>query len=1541
MKFRLLALCALLSGSLPANSQTIQVGYTLVTATGGTGVPASSALFTFENSGVLVSQAGVPATAPMLSGRIVVDEVVTQTALALVNPSIASASIQFTLRDAAGNQVGTETRSLGPGQHLALFVSELFANMPAGLLGSLTFTSDQALAPLTLRQSINSRGEPLYATLPVVDLTTAAGVDSVVFPHLAAGGGYTTQLLLVNETDGAIQGTVRLKQSDGTPLVVRLGSQNVSSFAYFLPPAGVSRVELGDPAAQSVSVGYAVVDPDAGQVSPAGTAVFQLKSNGQLVSEAAVAATPLTTKARVFVDTVGTQTGLALANPSSGEVEVTLALLDRYGAWQEETKRTLPADGHFAILATELFSSVTLGFTGQIEVQSPQSIAAVTLKLTTNSRGELVLTTLPVADAVSPPIATSIVFPHIAIGAGFSTRFIFLHTDSSNPADGQLQFFQSDGSLMLVPLAGEEGSQFPYGFAAGEARRFFPGNTDTVASITLRDAASNVATEEVNVNLGASVRLRVVVIDSAGTSRDDFAVGFSSISPDIASVDATGNVQGLKSGFSTLTLTAGGIIAAATLTVTDVDAGVSGFEAIGVTQDDAGVLYLASSQSHTVLTSPDLTQTPQVYAGIQDSPGLKNAARTDSQFRNPSYLSFNSASGALYVSDSANHSIREVQPGAEGQVQTLAGTGVAGSADGGSATFDTPQGIALDGRGNMWVVDSGNHTVRRVNLETGEVETLAGSAGSAGLADGTGTGARFDTPTGIALEAETLAQQLARELTGAPPPPVRMLVTDTNNGVIRRVSETGVVETVTSLGSSSGLSTGDGSVSRAESTAAALQFSAPAGVASDPFGNIYVTEPGSNQVRVVLPNGRTVRLAQRNTFQEPRGVTITDDGKVLVSDRQSLARSVEFGAPTIAGISPIRVLNTGGDTVTIRGTNFAPGTLVLVGRQPIEATVAGSTRVTITVPALPSGVRTLTVLNRGGVAQTPLWVDAVPLSETTPGNITTVAGGTDFVGDGLKGVQAALAWPFSTAFVRGGLLIVDRGNNRVRRYDWRSRVITTIAGTGDQESSGDGGPAVAASLNRPTDALVDRAGNIFIAEFGGQRIRMIAAATGIISTVAGTGQPGFSGDGGPAVDAILGQPFDLALDPQGRLLVAESSNNIIRRVDLSTGTISTIAGTGERGFEGDGGLAIEAKLGSPRGIVLDGSGNLFITESTNHRIRRLDAETGVITTVAGTGEGTYSGDGGPATSAALNDPGGIAADAHGNLYFADRSNYRIRRIDAETSLISTVAGSGQAGFAGDNGPGGDAVLNRPAGVTVTPNGAFLVIADTLNNRIRRWRPRDDLVRTFVGNGEARIIGDDGPATAAGLYFPNDLAFDSSRNLVIADTLNHRVRSIDAGSRTITTVVGGGDDGLRFGRGSGGYAGDDSAALAASLDQPSGILIEAGGEHRYCRCAEQSHSGRRFGNREHPDHRGHRLARQFRRRRAGGRCRNLHAQGDRRRQLRARVFRRHREQQDPPDRPRHRGDHDGCRQRGPGFRRRRWPGSGCVPGPTPRTCLRRE
>ena len=1145
------------------------------------------------------------------------------------------------------------------------------------------------------------------------------------------------------------------------------------------------------------------------------------------MTEAGVGVTPETTRSRISLDNVGGQTGVAIANRGSEAAEVEFILEDRFGGEQDRITETIPAGGHLSRFAQELFPTLALGFTGLMEIQSSVPVAGITLQLTINTRNELVLTTLPVADLTRPLTASMVVFPQIVIGSGYATRLVFLNGEAAGVA---LDFYASDGSPLVVPLGGETSNQFTFDFAANEGQRLFPGDTATIATLSLRDLVTNQASEEVNLNVGGSLRLRVLVLDSSGKARDDFPVTYTSLSPAIATVDGTGNLQGLQTGFSTLTISASNVIAAATITVTDVESGVMGFDVIGVAQDESGTLYLASGESHTVLAAANLTQVPELYAGVDDSPGFKDSDRLESQFRNPAYLSFSNADGDLYVSDGSNHVIRRIRSGTDGQVDTLSGTGVAGSADGSSSSFDTPQGIALDGRGNIWVADSGNHTIRRISLESGQAETLAGMAGSAGLADGVGSAARFNTPIGIALEVESLAEQLERELTGGPPPPIRMLVTDSDNGVVRRVWETGQVETITSLGSSTALRAGAAdSKNPVESTATALQFSSPAGIASDAFGNIYVTEPDLNQVRLILPNGRTLPLAERDTFQGPRGVVITDEGKVLVSDRQSLARSIEFGAPTIANISPQRVLNTGGETVAIRGANFAPGTLVLVGRLRIEATVESSNRITFTAPATASGIRTLTILNRGGVAQTPLWVDAVPLGQTAAGNITTVAGGSDFVGDGLRAPAAAIAWPLSTTFVQGGLLIVDRGNYRLRRYDFKTRIITTIAGTGDQESSGDGGPAVAASLNKPTDAVVDRAGNIFIAELGGHRIRMIGASTGIITTIAGTGQAGFSGDGGVGVNALMNQPFDLALDA-GSLWVAESANHAIRRIDLPSGIISTVTGTGEQGFGGDGGPATEARLDTPRGIVLDVSGNLFISDAENNRIRRVEAGTGVITTVAGTGEEGFSGDDGPATAATMNWPGGIAADASGNLFFffADRLNHRIRRIDSETGFISTIAGNGTAAFAGDDGPGTEGSLSRPAGVTVTRSGGLVIIADTLNNRIRRWRPRDDLIRTFAGTGEARIIGDDGAATAAGLYIPSDLVFDSSGNLLVADTQNHRVRTIDSGSRTITTIVGGGDEGLRFGRGSGGYGGDNGPALDASLDQPWGGSIDAAG-----------------------------------------------------------------------------------------------------------------
>jgi sugar lactone lactonase YvrE len=249
---------------------------------------------------------------------------------------------------------------------------------------------------------------------------------------------------------------------------------------------------------------------------------------------------------------------------------------------------------------------------------------------------------------------------------------------------------------------------------------------------------------------------------------------------------------------------------------------------------------------------------------------------------------------------------------------------------------------------------------------------------------------------------------------------------------------------------------------------------------------------------------------------------------------------------------------------------------------------------------------------------------------------------------------------------------------------------------------------------------VDAAGNLFIADTDNQRVRRVDAVTGTITTVAGTGVVGFGvGDGGPAAAAPLTYPHGVAVDAAGNLFIADTGNSRVRRVDAATGVITTVAGTGAFGFGGDGGPATGASLDKPYGVAVDAAGNLFIADTSNHRVRKVDAATGVITTVAGNGVWwTYGGDGGPAVAANLAYPFGVAVDAGGNVFIADDSGHRVRRVDAATGDIATAAGTGVAGYSGDGGPPTAARVLYPYGVAVDPAGN-LFIADEVNQRVRK------------------------------------------------------------------------------------------------------------------------------------------------------------------------------------------------------------------------------
>ena len=346
-------------------------------------------------------------------------------------------------------------------------------------------------------------------------------------------------------------------------------------------------------------------------------------------------------------------------------------------------------------------------------------------------------------------------------------------------------------------------------------------------------------------------------------------------------------------------------------------------------------------------------------------------------------------------------------------------------------------------------------------------------------------------------------------------------------------------------------------------------------------------------------------------------------------------------------------------------------------------------------------------------------------------------------------------------------------------------VIATVAGNGTGGFGGDNVPATSAPLKSPKGVAADATGNLYIADTGNDRIRRVSA--GVIGTVAGNGVLGFTGDNGPAIGAQLNVPNGIALDATGNLYIADYNNNRIRKV--VAGVISTVAGKGTPGFSGDGGLATQAQLNLPYVIALDPAGNLYIADFGNNRLRIVGLN-GVMYTTAGNGTAGFSGDSGSPVSAQLHFPSGIAFDNAGNLYFADYENNRVREISS--GVITTVAGDGTP-----------AQLNNPSAVAFDSTGN-LYIADTGNNRIRKVA--GTTITTFAGNGTAGFNGDNGAATSAELNQPSGIAFDSSGNLYIADSANNRVRKVARG--TITTVAGDG--------------------TSAQLSNPSDVVVDSTG-----------------------------------------------------------------------------------------------------------------
>ena len=342
---------------------------------------------------------------------------------------------------------------------------------------------------------------------------------------------------------------------------------------------------------------------------------------------------------------------------------------------------------------------------------------------------------------------------------------------------------------------------------------------------------------------------------------------------------------------------------------------------------------------------------------------------------------------------------------------------------------------------------------------------------------------------------------------------------------------------------------------------------------------------------------------------------------------------------------------------------------------------------------------------------------------------------------------------------------------------YEAGIITTVAGTGERGFTGDGGLATVAQLNEPFMCAFDGVGNLYIAEAMNHCIRRVRRDSGLIETIAGTGEVGYSGDGGPATLATFNQPYSLQVDTNGDIYVVDRLNYVIRRIEAVTRTISTVAGTGEQGYGGDGGPGNRAQLREPNDCFLDGRGGLLIADVQDQRIRRLNISSGIIATFAGNGAKERSGDGRSALEASILGARAVCMDAEGNAFIAEREGNGIRVVDTR-GMMHTLAGTGEFGYEGDGGPALESTWGGPKAIRCDHDGNLLVV-DTENHAIRRIDTGTGIVETIAG-GRLGGGGDGSRATVSAMDRPHGCEVDADGNIFIADSNNHRVRVVGAG-----------------------------------------------------------------------------------------------------------------------------------------------------------------
>jgi sugar lactone lactonase YvrE len=708
-------------------------------------------------------------------------------------------------------------------------------------------------------------------------------------------------------------------------------------------------------------------------------------------------------------------------------------------------------------------------------------------------------------------------------------------------------------------------------------------------------------------------------------------------------------------------------------TILTATGGSSGWFGDKIANDKNGNLYYYKTDGKVYKYSY-ASGTSSVIAGNGTSGSFTEGAIATSTTINPKGVTLDVNGNIYIIDDNAGTKIRKINA-VSNVITTVATSENIG-----------PSFIQVDQNGNVFFVES--NTIRKVD-NSGTLSLVAGG-GSSGMGDGgPATSAQLSWPTEIAFDNSN-----------------NIFIADKNNDAIRMVS--GCITDITTNFSSL--------AAACENSTTTLEILA--GPGSVP----YQWYKGSPNGTSTLLNGET-----------SSGCTVTNSTTGWSSYFAKITSS--------CGIinSPVAVYQVW-PTTTI--TNPNPGTqTVMQNSTPAAMYVSGGNNSLIVYQWYKNEINS----NVGGTPLGTPQTGSAPLLPSTDNQGTAYYYATATqCGTATSATASVTVTPFSVAS--------------------NPHVITKVAGTGAGLFNGDDGPAVSASIYYPADAVIDAQGNMYIADRNNNRIRKVDGTTGIITTIAGTGTFGFYGEGVDAKTAMLGNPTGITFDPSGNLIIADAGNRRIRKIDLTTGLITTLVGTGATTFN-DGVPALSANLYLPTDCAFDAAGNLYIVDMGHHRVRKVNTN-GIISTVAGNGLAGFNQDEIVATSAQLNYPTSCAVDANGNIFISDRNNFRIRRVHATTGLISTVAGTGTPGYNGDNIDAKTASLNYPNGISFDKSGN-LYIADESNNRVRQVRS-DNIIVSVAGTGAYGASGDGGVATSATFNQPLMVVFDEESNLYIGD-----------------------------------------------------------------------------------------------------------------------------------------------------------------------------